>query len=298
MTNQMNKITGLAVLIFLSAFFFLSAGIPAYSQELEQITEPEITIEVFPEPDKPPLDQPVGELAEFKLILAELTELMEGLEVALGVGTETDEDLEVTLQKLEELAPLLAMQNATQHQDPLGEELSVLLVPIFFILIVMGVAGFSLIWKSLFPRKTEWCVEIAKRMPVGSFFLGLGLIIVVLILVMAFASAGDAVGAVAMLILALFLLFFGSFKIAAMVEWVGGMIDPMSSGIRHALYGSSGLLLLLAIPVLGWIVLFGFACIGIGSALMSYFPTRTPAADASHDTIHAGDDITSKPDSE
>ncbi|MCK4720561.1 hypothetical protein KAU08_07870 [bacterium] len=66
----------------------------------------------------------------------------------------------------------------------------------------------------------------------------------------------------------------GTFKITAMVGWVGDMIDPASTGVKHALYGASALMLLLVIPFLGWLVLFGLACIGVGAALMSYFPAR------------------------
>jgi hypothetical protein len=161
--------------------------------------------------------------------------------------------------------------------DPDGA-IGFLVVPVILAVFIMGIAAFSLIWKSLFPRKTEWCLEIAKRTPVGSFFLGLGMIVVLLLLVAALGSAGDAGGMVAVLFIALFAIFFVSFKIAAMVEWVGSMIDPMSSGLRNAIYGASGLLLLLVVIGLGWIVLFGFACIGIGAAFMSYLPARSSGA--------------------
>ncbi len=155
-----------------------------------------------------------------------------------------------------------------------GGDLMPFMLPIIFIFVVMGIAAFSLIWRALFPRRAEWTREIAQRMPVGSLFFGLGAFIVTFILIAIFSNAGEGAEILAVLILAAFLLLLGTFKITAMVGWAGDVLDPASTGIKHALYGASALMLLLVIPFLGWLVLFGLACIGVGAALMSYIPAR------------------------
>ena len=240
--------------MFFALICFLFAGNMAYAQELDESVSPEQPAIDSVEPVETPPDQMDYALTELKRVQAELAEALAQIKAEMNIVS------------------------ATGRQPDPGEAFGILILPLIFVFMVMGVAGFSLIWRSLFPRRTEWSGEIARRMPVGSFFFGLGAIIVTLFIVAAFGNAGGAGGIVAVLLLLLFALFLVTFKIAAMVDWVGDMIDASSSGIRHALYGSSGLMLLLLIPFLGWIVLFGFACIGIGAALMSYIPTRATSA--------------------
>lgn len=170
-----------------------------------------------------------------------------------------------------------------------GDDLMPFMLPIIFIFVVMGIAAFSLIWRALFPRRAEWTREIAERMPVGSLFFGLGAFIVTFILIAIFSNAGEGAEILAVLILAVFLMMLGTFKITAMVGWVGDMIDPASTGLKHALYGASALMLLLVIPILGWLVLFGLSCIGVGAALMSYIPARRVTDQPSRPT-DVGDD--------
>lgn len=153
------------------------------------------------------------------------------------------------------------------------------------VLFAAAIAGFSLIWRGLFPRKVEWTAEIARRMPWGSFFFGLVVTIVLLILIAVLAQARDIGGLFALLILIAYLILFAGLGISAVVEWAGETVDPAASGLRRALLGSGALVLLLLIPILGWAVLGGLIVMGVGAALLGYFPTRpattSPPATAS-----------------
>ncbi len=149
---------------------------------------------------------------------------------------------------------------------------------VIVVLWTLGFAGFSLLWHGLFPKKVEWTGEIGRRMPWGSLFFGLIVSLFVFIIVMWLGSAGDLPGLLAVIILAAFLLLAASFGKAAIIEWAGELIDPAATGLRRAILGAGSLVLLLLIPILGWLVVAGMSFIGVGAALMSYVPPRPAIA--------------------
>ena len=102
-----------------------------------------------------------------------------------------------------------------------------------------------------------------------------------LIIVAVLGNAGEGAGVLAVIILSAFILLFVTFGKVAIIEWTGELIDPAASGIRRAVLGAGALILMLLIPIAGWLVLAGLGMAGIGAALVSYIPTRTsPAKEA------------------
>jgi hypothetical protein len=162
-----------------------------------------------------------------------------------------------------------------------GAGLGAFMILVIASLWTLGFAGFTLIWRGLFPRKVEWTGEIGRRMPWGSLVFGFVVSLFLLIIVAWLGSLGnDIAGLVAMILLGAYLVIVVSFGKAAIIEWAGELIDPASSGIRRAILGAAGLVLMLLIPILGWLVLAGLAFVGIGASLMSYVPPRQVAAEA------------------
>ncbi len=145
------------------------------------------------------------------------------------------------------------------------------------VVMIAAFAGFALLMRGLFPKKTEWTGEILRRMPWGSFWFGLIGWIVTLIIGFGIASLGEAAGSFAALLLLVFIFMFVSFGKVALIEWAGELIDPASVGIRRALLGSGSLFLLMGVPILGWLMLPVLCCMGTGAALYSYIPPKTPA---------------------
>jgi len=164
--------------------------------------------------------------------------------------------------------------------------LGALAILILLVLMIAAFAGFTLLWRGIFPRRLDWTGEIARRMPWGSFFCGLVASIVILIIVAILGKAGDPGGLLALIVLSAFLILFGSFGKAAVIEWAGEMVDPSATGIRRALLGAGSLWLLLLIPIVGWLVLAAFGLTGIGAGIVSYVPTRqVPAQSKPGDSV-------------
>lgn len=159
-----------------------------------------------------------------------------------------------------------------------GAGLGAFMLLVLFVLGTGAFAGFTLVWHGLFPRRVEWTGEIARRMPWGSFFFGLVATIVVLIIVAILGNAGEGAGMLALIILSAFILLLATFGKVAIIEWAGELIDPAASGMRRAVLGAGALLLMLLIPIAGWLVLAGLGMTAIGAALVSYIPTRTSTA--------------------
>ena len=169
--------------------------------------------------------------------------------------------------------PAFAQDNLAEQGA--GAGLGAFMLLVLFVLGTGAFGGFTLIWHGLFPRRVEWTGEIARRMPWGSFFFGLVATIVVLIIVAVLGNAGEGAGILAVIILSAFILLFVTFGKVAIIEWAGELIDPAASGIRRAVLGAGALILMLLIPIGGWLVLAGLGMAGIGASLVSYIPTRT-----------------------
>ncbi len=161
-------------------------------------------------------------------------------------------------------------------QNKAGEGLAVfiLAVVVLAVPVIIAFAGFSLLLHGLFPEKVEWTGEIARRIPWGSFFLGLVVTLVLLFLVALLGNAGGVGGLFAVLILLAFLVMFVGFGKAAVIELAGEMVDPSASGIRRAILGATSLYALLMVPILGMILLAGIGFMGLGAAMLSYRPPR------------------------
>jgi hypothetical protein len=168
--------------------------------------------------------------------------------------------------------PAFAQENIAEKGA--GAGLGAFMLLVLFVLGTGAFGGFTLIWHGLFPRRVEWTGEIARRMPWGSFFFGLVAAVVVLIIVAILGNAGGGGGVLALIILSAFILLFVTFGKVAIIEWAGELIDPAASGMRRALLGAGALILMLLIPIGGWLVLAGLGMAGIGAALVSYIPTR------------------------
>ncbi|MFH1677063.1 MAG: hypothetical protein ABIC40_08555 [bacterium] len=157
-----------------------------------------------------------------------------------------------------------------------GAGMGVLGVLALMALVILALAGFSLVWKGLFPSRMEWTGESARRRPWQCFFIGLIVIVVAFILI---AVLSKAAGPLALIILVAALIFLAAPSFTVMVDRVGEMIDPTSSGIRRAILGSSAWVLMLCIPILGWIVMAGLFFVGAGASIVQYITfskTRKP----------------------
>lgn len=157
-----------------------------------------------------------------------------------------------------------------------GEGLAafILVVIVLAVPVIIAFSGFTLLLHGFFPEKVEWTGEIARRMPWGSFFLGLVVSLVLLFLVALLSRAGDVGGPLIVLILLAFAVMFAGFGKAAVIEWAGEMVDPSASGIRRAILGATSLYALLMVPILGMILLAGIGFMGLGAAMLSYRPPR------------------------
>lgn len=162
-------------------------------------------------------------------------------------------------------------QEVSPGEGAMGAVGVILLVAAF----IAGVAGFSLVWKGLFPGKVEWTTEIARRMTWRSFGAGFGISIFLLFLIALFA---EKAGPIALLLLIVFLVLIGALGVASMVEWVGEMVDPAAAGLRKSVLGSGAWSLMVFIPILGWLAMGGLLMVGIGAAFVSYFSSRKPVA--------------------
>ena len=168
-------------------------------------------------------------------------------------------------------APAYAQTRGVKPPGGTGEVFGLIML---LVIVPFALTGFSLIGRALFFRRVEWTGEIVRRMPWGSFFLGLGVAVVALIFV-AILSQFKPIGSIlALLILAAVLFLLVGFGLTAMVEWIGEMVDPEASGFRRAILGSAAWILLLFIPILGWAIMAGLFLAGIGASLVAYAPTH------------------------
>ncbi len=163
---------------------------------------------------------------------------------------------------------------------------------------VLGLAGFAMLLRGLFPKKVDWTGEIMGRIPWGSFWLGLGGTIVVVLVAAAIGGAGEAGGVLAAFIIAAYLIMFVVFGKIALIFWAGEIVDPASSGIRKVILGSSALYAIIFIPVVGWIFAMGLSFMGVGAAIMSWFPSRAPEKPAVAPEIYKSESTPSESESE
>jgi hypothetical protein len=192
------------------------------------------------------------------------------------------------------LAMMIIPQPAFAAQQALDTALTIRVIIILIGLLVLmtfAAAAFTLLWRGLFPKKLMWTKEIAARMPWGSFSFGLVATIVILFIVSSLGNFGQIGGMVAFIILSAFLFLFASFGKVAVIEWAGETVDPSAVGLRRSILGAGSLVLLLLIPYFGWAVLAGISMMGIGAAIVSYFPTRSPMSpiDATETSVSVPD---------
>jgi len=157
---------------------------------------------------------------------------------------------------------------------------------IFLILLVLGIpvilgwTSLVLIWRGLFPRRLDWTSSIVRRLSWSSFWFGLIVTLIVLVICAVLFNAGEVLAVLGLIILLMYLLMIVSFGKVAVIEWVGEVVDPSSTGMRRAFLGVVALYVLLFIPFVGWLLVFGIALMGIGAAIYSWLPTREAPAQA------------------
>jgi hypothetical protein len=148
---------------------------------------------------------------------------------------------------------------------------------IMLAVLTLALAGFSMVWRSLFPNRVEWTGEIMRRMPWGSFWFGALTAVILLLVIVILGQGGKGGQFIALLLLIAVALLLGGFCTTSLVDWLGEMIDPASIGMRRTILGSAAYLLLLCIPLLGWALAAGLSMAALGASAVSYFPTRRAA---------------------
>jgi len=168
--------------------------------------------------------------------------------------------------------------------DAAGGALGLIALLILFILLTGAFAGLTLVWRGMFPRRVENSAEITRWRPWWAFWTGLAVTLILLAIVAIAAQAGEVGGPIILLVLIIFLPCYIAPGASAVVEWLGEMLDPSSTGLRRAILGSGAWLILVFVPILGWLTIAGLSFVATGSSIIGNHFTKPAAKQPVTDT--------------
>jgi hypothetical protein len=147
---------------------------------------------------------------------------------------------------------------------------------ILIILSTITTIAFFLAVSVLFPNRVDLSQQAANEMPGRSFVLGLINTLFFAALIFGLIALADGTGAQflylpALLLLAIYIIGL-TFGLTALVQLVGGRLQPDASFPRQRILGALVLILGCWTPFIGWFGLFIYLSLfGFGGFVLSYF---------------------------
>lgn len=154
--------------------------------------------------------------------------------------------------------------------------------------VTLGGLGLMTAYRATVVRRSDLVAKAAERAPVKTFVLGLANTALLVALMVASGEKAPALAAVLLALLSL-LAFVG---LAAKSENLGVRIARAAgyecSPIIGLVIGWPAAVCILLAPVVGWCVFAYLAVSGVGAALLSFFPGKSP--DEEGETLEADED--------